>query len=80
MFYNAEGHQASFSLPPVALRELSKPRPSLEDTSRDLEEIMAYGQPDAGAEGAKRFLSDLWEGDVGFKQTIRICMSFDTQN
>lgn len=80
MFYNSDGHQASFSLPPVALGELSKPRPSLEDTSRDLEEIMAYGQPDAGAEGAKRFLTDVWEEDVGVTETIIICMSFDTQN
>lgn len=57
-FYSPAGHHAAFALPPVALKELAKPRPSLSDTSADLESIMAYGE-----EGEDK-MDDRWEPDV----------------
>ncbi|CAM9194595.1 unnamed protein product, partial [Hapterophycus canaliculatus] len=57
-FYSPEGHNAAFALPPVALRELAKPRPSLSDTSADLESIMAFGEESDDTN------EDNWEPDV----------------
>lgn len=57
-FYSPAGHRAAFALPPVALKELAKPRPSLSDTSADLESIMAYG------EESEDEMDDRWEPDV----------------
>lgn len=57
-FYSPAGHHAAFSLPPVALKELAKPRPSLSATSADLESIMAYG------EESEDEIDDCWEPDV----------------
>lgn len=65
LFYDVQGHHASFSLPPVALRELAKPRPTLRETSADLEEIMAYGEEDEGGRSDTNLLSHRWEPDVG---------------
>ncbi|CAM9734707.1 unnamed protein product, partial [Choristocarpus tenellus] len=41
VFYSPEAHSASFVLPPIALKELAKPPPTLGETTADLEEIMA---------------------------------------
>ncbi|CAM9981522.1 unnamed protein product [Scytosiphon promiscuus] len=57
-FYSPEGHHAAFALPPVALRELAKPRPSLSDTSADLESIMAFGEENEDRSDGS------WEPDV----------------
>lgn len=68
MFYDVAGHHASFALPPVAMRELEKPRPSLRDTAADLEEIMAYGEEDQVIAGTTMGpLSDRWEPNVSLK-------------
>lgn len=65
MLYDASGHQASFVLPPIALRELEKPRPSLRDTSADLEEIMAYGEEEEQENSIEMGISSIrWEPDV----------------
>ncbi len=58
-FYSPAGHRAAFALPPVALRELAKPRPSLSDTSADLESMMAYGE-----ESTEHKIDGRWEPDV----------------
>lgn len=56
-FYNPEGHHAAFALPPVAMKELAKARPSLGDTCSDLESIMV------GEESEDR-IDNRWEPDV----------------
>lgn len=68
MFYDGCGHHASFSLPPVALRELEKPPPSLRDTAADLEEIMAYGEEEDENNPSMEtgISSRRWEPDVSF--------------
>ncbi|KAJ8601797.1 hypothetical protein CTAYLR_006824 [Chrysophaeum taylorii] len=40
-FYDPQAHVAAFALPPLARRELEKPRPTLADAAKDLEEIYA---------------------------------------
>lgn len=65
MFYDGCGHHASFSVPPVALRELEKPPPSLRDTTTDLEEIMGYGEEEDNSYPSETGVSSRrWEPDV----------------
>lgn len=63
-FYSPSGHHAAFALPPVALRELAKPPPSLRATTADLEEIMAYGEESEQRETTSGSFSQKWEPDV----------------
>lgn len=63
-FYSPEGHHAAFVLPPVALRELKKPPPSLRDTAADLEEIMAYGEESELEQNTSGCFGHQWEPDV----------------
>lgn len=64
VFYSPQGHRAAFALPPVAVKELAKPRPALRDTTADLEEIMAYGEESKDGEIYAGSLSHRWEPDV----------------
>lgn len=81
MLYDGSGHQASFVLPPVALRELDKPRPSLRDTTADLEEIMAYGEEEQPNNSIETGISsNRWEPDVSlgafFRSGANACQGF----
>lgn len=64
LFYSPQAHHAAFVLPPVALRELAKPPPSLRDTTADLEEIMSFGEESDVAGRQAITLSQRWEPDV----------------
>ncbi|CAM9725613.1 unnamed protein product [Ectocarpus sp. 13 AM-2016] len=64
-FYSPQGHHAAFTLPPVALQELAKPRPKLSETQADLESIMAYGEENEDTKGTPAHTFDrCWEPDV----------------
>lgn len=64
LFYSPQGHHAAFALPPVALRELAKPGPSLQETAADLEEIMAYGEESEDVGTDTKPFRHRWEPDV----------------
>lgn len=66
MFYSPKGHHAAFALPPTAVRQLEKPRPTLQDVSADLEEIMAYGEEEDGGNSIDPS-GQMWEADVRVK-------------
>lgn len=72
MFYDVQGHKASFALPPVALRELAKPPPLLKDTCPDLEEIMAYKEEGGTGQHETRISSQNWEPDVSFWVALNV--------